>query len=186
MMRTILATVLLITLTACSSGDPEPTESTPTPGFEVPTGLTLSEPGTEVEVGTSLAVAHPRADDSSGTALALKVASIRKVPRRDLGLYSIPAGTVPRYVDVVVGNRGPHEARFEDGPWWAHLSGDVLLPPTRTPGGLSQCRAPRIGRTMAAGEVAKGCLLFLVPKGSAIRSIDFQPGDVTTAVRWLP
>ena len=180
------AAVLLLTLTACSGGDTEKSSES-TPGFDVPAGLTLSEPGTEKKVGESLAIGYPSAEDEAGTALALGVTRVVEAPRRDLSLYRIPAGMQPYYVRVMVGNRGPAEASFPEGlPWWLHVAGDTLVPATPTPGGFSTCAPPQVGRTMAAGTTAKGCLLFLVPKGTAVESVDFQPGGVATAVRWRP
>ena len=185
-MRALAAAVLLLALAACSGGDAEES-SAPDTGFEVPAGLTLSEPGTEKQVRESVAVAYPSADDEAGTALALGVARVTKAPRRDLSLFTVPEGMQPYYVRVVMGNRGPATAEFPEGPpWWLHLAGDVLVPPTATPAGLTACRAPKVGASLAAGQSAKGCLLFFVPRGTAVESVDFQPGDVTTAVRWRP
>ena len=185
-MRALAAAVLVLALAACSGGDAEES-TTSEPGFEVPAGLTLSEPGTEKAVGESLAVAYPSADDEAGTALTLGVAGIAKAPRRDLSLFTVPEGMQAYYVRVVMGNRGPAAAAFPDGaPWWLHLAGDVLVPPTATPAGLTACRAPKVGASFAAGQTAKGCLLFLAPRDTAVDSVDFQPGGVTTAVRWLP
>ncbi|SKB10135.1 hypothetical protein [Aeromicrobium choanae] len=185
-MRALAAAVLLLALAACSSGDAQESSASE-PGFEVPTGLSLSDPGTEKKVRESMAVAYPSADDEAGTALTLGVARIDKVPRRDLSLFTVPEGMQPYYVRVVMGNRGPAAAEFPEGlPWWLHLAGDVLVPPTATPAGLTACAAPKVGASFAAGQTAKGCLLFLVPRGTAVESVDFQPGDVTTAVRWRP
>lgn len=183
-MRRIVAVVLLLALTACSSGDAEE-KSAPKGGFDVPAGLTLADPGTETTVGEGLAVGFPSADDESGTALALGVSKASKAPRRDLSLYRTPAGMQAYYVRVTVGNRGPAAAALPEGlPWWLHVAGDVLVPPTATPAGFAACPAPKVGKTMAAGQTAKGCLLFFVKKGTAVESVDFQPAGVTTAVRW--
>ncbi|MCD9152925.1 hypothetical protein [Aeromicrobium duanguangcaii] len=185
-MRALAAAVLLFALTACSGGDTEKSSDS-TAGLKVPAGITLSEPGTEKKVGESLAIGYPSADDEAGTALALGVTRVDKAPRRDLSLYRIPAGMQPYYVRVMVGNRGPAEASFPEGlPWWLHVAGDTLTPATAVPGRFAKCAPPKVGRTLAAGATAKGCLLFLVPRGTAVESVDFQPGGVTTAVRWRP
>ncbi|GAA3526328.1 hypothetical protein AFL01nite_05050 [Aeromicrobium flavum] len=183
-MRRIAAVALLLALAACSGGEAEQ-DAAPEPGFAVPQGLTLSEPGTEKKLGESLAVAYPSADDEAGTALALGVTTVTKAPRKHLALYRVPAGMDPYYVRVMVANRGPAVASFPAGPpWWLHVAGDVLVPPTAAPAGFTRCEAPRVGKTLPAAGSVKGCLLFFVPRGTAVESVDFQPGGVTTAVRW--
>lgn len=172
-------------LAAGCSGDDEAAE--PKPGFDVPAGIELSAPGTEVALGTSLVVGYPEASAASGTALALKVDSVTPAPRRDLALFSVPAGMRAHYVQVTVGNRGPNAAAFDSGlPLWLHTSGDVLQPASPAPAGFRPCPAPTVPNPMPAGASAQGCLLYFVPSDQQVTSVDFQPGDVTTAVRWKP
>lgn len=185
MKRTLAAVALLAALTACSGGE-QAAQGDPEPGFEVPAGITLSEPGDPRKVGTSATVAYPDAQDEAGTALALGVGTVTKAPRRDLGLFAIPDGMEPYYVSVMVANRGPAPASFPDGaPWWLHLAGDTLLPPSPS-AAFAKCPGIALPEPLPAGRTVKGCMLFLVPRGTAVQSVDFQPGDVTTAVRWTP
>ncbi len=186
MIRTLVAAVAaLLALTACSGGGSSEPEA-PKAGFEVPAGITLTDPGDQ-EVGTTATVAYPELEDEAGTALALGVAAFTKAPRRDLALYSIPDGMVPYYARVMVANRGPAPASFAQGsPWWLHVAGDTLLPASASPAGFAKCRGLKVPEPLAAGRTVKGCLLFLVPRGTVVESVDFQPGDVTTAVRWTP
>lgn len=185
MRRPIAALLLTASLFVggCSGGDDgTSSDATPSPSFEVPAGLEISPAGTEVSVGESLTLAF--ADE---TALALKVESVNRARARDLALFNLPDGVVPYYVRVVVANRGPAPASFGGAvPWWVHTDGDVLLPPTATPGGFAPCRAPRVPEPLPVGASAKGCLLFLVPADATVSTVDFQPADVTTAVRWTP
>ncbi|WP_269306932.1 hypothetical protein [Aeromicrobium sp. HA] len=171
-MRALAAAALLLALSACSGGeDPAPQEA-PAP--------------TETALGKSLAVDYPPDGAEDATALTLGVAGVTKAPARDLALFAVPDGMQAYYVRVVMGNRGPADAAFPEGaPWWVRAAGDVLVPATPAPSGLSTCKAPRLGATLAAGRTVRGCLLYFVPEGTAVESVDFQPGDVTTAVRWL-
>ncbi len=186
MFRPLVAVVALLALTACSGGESAEPDA-PKAGFEVPAGITLTEPGTDQQVGTSVTVAYPHRQDEAGTALALGVAALTKAPRRDLALYSIPDGMVPYYARIMVANRGPAPASFAAGsPWWLHVAGDTLVPASAPPAGFAKCPGLRVPEPLAAGRTVKGCLLFFVPRGTAVESVDFQPGDVTTAVRWTP
>ncbi len=186
-MRKLAAVALLFALTACSGGDDADQSTEPTPGFEAPAGLSLSPAGTEKTFGESMAVAYPSASDEAGTALTLAVATLDRAPRRDLAMFSTPDGMQPYYLRIQMGNRGPADASFPAGlPWWLHVAGDVLVPATAAPASFSPCPAPKIAEPFAAGQSAKGCLLFFVPEGTEVESVDFQPGDVTTAVRWTP
>lgn len=187
MMRKIAAVVLLFALAACSGGGDEPKAEQTTAAFEAPAGVTVSPAGTEKKIGESMAFAYPDVDDEAGTVLAVGVPRLDKALRRDLSLFRIPDGMRPYYLRVAIGNRGPAPAAFPDGlPLWLHVAGDVLVPPTATPGGFRKCPAPRVAKPLAAGATVKGCLLYFVPIGTAVESVDFQPGDVTTAVRWRP
>jgi hypothetical protein len=186
-MRRIAAVGLLLALAACTGSESGDAAGDPkaAPGFAVPQGISLSDPGTERKLGQSLTVGYPAADDEAGTALALGVTTVAKAPKRHLSLYRVPAGMQPYYVRVMVGNRGPAAASFPAGvPWWLHVAGDVLVPPTAAPRGLARCVPPRVGKALPAGSTVKGCLLFFVPRGTAVESVDFQPAGVETAVRW--
>lgn len=186
-MRKIAALVLLLALAACSGGDDTDQSTEPTPGFEVPAGVTVSPAGTSKTFGESMAVPYPAATDETGTALTLGVAGLNRAPRSDLALFTIPDGMQPYYLRIQMGNRGPGDASFPEGlPWWLHVTGDVLVPATAAPAGFSPCPAPKVAEPFPVGQSAKGCLLFFVPEGTEIESVDFQPGDVTTAVRWTP
>ncbi len=185
-MRRVLlaAAAALLLLAGCSGGDDD--SATQKPTFEAPAGIELDDPGTEAKVGATLTVAYPDTSET-GTALALGVTSIEKAGRRDFALYSTPDGLQAYYVHVMIGNRGPNAAAFADGvPWWLHVSGDVLVPASPAPAGFTKCTAPKVAASMDAGASVEGCLLFFAPKGSTVSSVDFQPGDVTTAVRWTP
>ncbi|MFO6453589.1 MULTISPECIES: hypothetical protein [unclassified Aeromicrobium] len=171
-MRALAAAALVLVLAACSGGEDAAPEEAPAPS--------------ETSLGKALVVDYPSDDGEDATALTLGVAGVTKAPARDLAMFTLPAGMQPYYVRVVMGNRGPADAAFPEGaPWWVHAAGDVLVPATPAPSGLSTCRAPRLGATLAAGQTVRGCLLYFVPEGTAVESVDFQPGDVTTAVRWL-
>jgi len=109
------------------------------------------------------------------------------IPPYLCALYSIPDGMVPYYARIMVANRGPAPASFTGGsPWWLHVAGDTLVPASAAPPRFAKCRGLRVPEPLAAGRTVKGCLLFFVPRGTAVESVDFQPGDVTTAVRWTP
>jgi len=185
MKRALAAVVLLASLSACSSGSEA--ESEPTPAFEVPAGIELTDTEKDLKIGSGATVAYPDLEDEAGTALALGVGSLTKAPRRDLALFTIPDGMQPYYATVMVANRGPAPASFAEGsPWWLHVAGDTLVPASASPAGFTRCSGLTLPEPVPAGTTVKGCLLFLVPHGTAVESVDFQPGDVTTAVRWTP
>lgn len=185
MKRSLAVVALLAALTACSGGENAGSDD-PKPAFAVPSGITLSEPGDPQKVGASTTVAYPDAQDEAGTALALGVGTVTTAPRRDLALFSIPEGMQPYYVSIMMANRGPAPASFPEGaPWWLHVSGDTLLPASSS-ASFTRCPGITVPEPLPAGQTVKGCVLFFVPKGTTVESVDFQPGDVTTAVRWTP
>lgn len=182
MRRLVLAAALLTLVAGCSGSDDSAAE--PKPDFEVPSGVTLTDPGATLAFGEGAAVGYP---DPGQTALTLRVDAIAKAKPADLRLYNVSGTTGKQayYVTVTMGNRGPADATFPDGlPWWVHVDGDVLVPPSTMPAGFTACAAPKTGSPMPVGRATTGCLVFFVARATTIESVDFQPGDVTTAVRW--
>lgn len=177
---------IVVALAALTSGCGQDDDASSGPAFDVPAGVTLADPGTEKAVGESLTVAYPD-DSASATALALTVASVTPAKDGDLALYSVTGadGAQPYYVRVSTVNRGPAVADFAGGSgWWLHVSGDTLVPPTTAPAGFAPCPPADVTAPLAAAQERSACLLFFAPAGTTVRTVDFQPGDVTTAVRW--
>jgi hypothetical protein len=189
----VLAGVLA--LGACTGGgddEPEPSASATTAGvpqgFDVPDGVELTDPGSTVAPGTSVNVVWER-PDAEPTVLGVSVGAVRKGSVKDLRFFSLDAQTrtaTPYYVDVVAANRGPAALQNVQVPLLARDSGNVLTQPSRIVGQIKPCRANALPVSLAVGQSARACLVFLVPRGAQLQSIDLVTGQQADAVRWRP
>ena len=179
--KVLVAMTAVLALAACSKSDDGPAKVE----FDVPGGGQITQPGTELKYGATALVAFPEGKPTA--ALSLQVKSVAPAGPGDLEMYSVPDDKDAYYVQVVIGNRGP--AAVDSGeslPWWLRVSGNTQVPPSTAPARFKPCRAPKLTSVIPAGASAEGCLLFLVPAKSFVKSVDFQPNEEATAVRWLP
>lgn len=188
----VLAGTLL--LGACTGDDEpaEPTASATTPGvpegFAVPDGVTITEPGTTLAPGTAADVVWEPAE-AEATVLGVTVVRVRAGSIKDLRSFSLDAQTkasTPYYVDVTATNRGPAALTNVQVPLLARDSGNVLTQPSRIVGQVKPCRGNALPASLAVGQSAKACLLYLVPKGATLQSVDLVTGTQADAVRWRP
>jgi hypothetical protein len=114
---------------------------------------------------------------------------VRKGAVRDLRFFSLDARTrtsTPYYVDVVASNRGPAALQNVQVPLLARDSGNVLTQPSRIVGQVKPCRGNALPVSLAVGQSAAACLVYLVPRGAQLQSIDLVTGTQADAVRWRP
>ncbi len=184
-----------LVLGACTGGDDdtsEPTASATTPGvpsgFELPDGVTVTEPGTTLEPGAEATVVWER-EDADATALSVTVASVKAGTMRDFRFFSLDAqtkGSTPYYVTVTATNRGPAALQNVQVPLLVRDSGNVLTQPSQVVGDVKPCRGNALPASLAVAQSAKACLIYLVPKGSTLQSVDLVTGEQADAVRWRP
>lgn len=188
----VLAGTLL--LGACT-GDDEPAEPKASAttagvpkGFTVPEGVTVTEPGTTLAPGAAAGVVWAR-PDAEPTVLSATVVRVRQGTIKDLRSFSLDAQTktsTPYYVDVTATNRGPAALQNVQVPLLARDSGNVLTQPSRIVGQLKPCRTNALPASLAVGQSATACLVYLVPQGATLQSVDLVTGEQADAVRWRP
>lgn len=181
--RTVAAVVVLVAATAgCSAGDDEPG---PGPAdVRIPEGVTLTSGRATVDLGQSASVIY-RPDGGDRTVITVRVADIARGTPRDVdGLDGMPDGTVPYYARVSVRNDGPADTAGMPVPLYAFDDSGDRVEPTRPSGPVPGCD-PLAGTAVDRGATAKGCLLFAVPEGAALRGVRLDAGDLGP-VTWKP
>ena len=167
----------------------EATSTEPTPGYlPVPTGVTLTDPGTELAFGADATVAwRPRQD----TVVALDLA----VERIDETSYDESfegwvvtkemKGQTPYFVHATVTNVGDAD------------TGDLLVPVYALAGGSSlyepldfrdetfePCTGGKLPERLRPGKSAELCFVYLLPTFDSLMAAAFDPVGDLAPVTW--
>lgn len=185
-----VATALLIAsaLAACSGGEPDPEAAAATPaGFTLPEGVTLSKPAMTLDPGQAATVVVEGGGDGAASAVTTKVTEISPGDIKDFGSFRLDAASraaTPYYVKATVTNRGPDSLKGTSAPFVAHDDANVVYPPNVITGPFKPCEGGTLPEKFESGDSAEVCLVFLVPKGRTLVSIDADSRKPADAVRW--
>ncbi|GAA2079001.1 hypothetical protein GCM10009821_18730 [Aeromicrobium halocynthiae] len=178
--------MVLLLAGACSTDDdPEPV---PTPsGFEAPDGVELTPPGSELAVEEPATVVLDLGGAAS-SAITVEVTEVVTGTMRDFRFFSLDEAaraSTPYYVRATVTNEGPAGLGGVSLPLLAHSDADTVYPASELVGTFEPCPTPTVPESFLAGSSADVCLVFLVPEGETLRTVDLQPGEPSDAVRWV-
>lgn len=180
-----------VALTSGCGGDdevPEPTASTPA-GFDLPAGVKLTAPGTTVKVGKKATFVY-QLDDGVASAVTAKVTAIDRGAIEDFAFFSLDAdskASTPYYVKVTLTNDGPAGLGGAAPPFVVHDDQNSIAPPNTVTGTFKPCENRSLPKTLLPGKSAEVCMVFLLPKGRTLVSIDARSADdAARAVRWKP
>ncbi|AWB92835.1 hypothetical protein C3E78_11825 [Aeromicrobium chenweiae] len=183
-----------LVLGGCSS-DSEPDEKTKASdavavpkGFDVPAGVTLTPGGTKLAQGKPASVVQ-QVGDRAASAVTVTVARVKKGSMKDFQFFSLDAETkrsTPFYVTVKVKNEGPAGLGGAAVPIFAHDDSNTQLPANDIVGTFKPCPRSTLPKSFLPGASANLCLVYLLPRGRKLVSIDLQPGSAKDAVTWQP
>jgi hypothetical protein len=186
--------VSVLALGGCSSSDdpdPDPAPSAPASApasFEPPAGVTLTAPGTALAVGQSATVV-PEVGDQASSAVTVAVTAITPGSMDDFRFFSLDEATktsAPYYVTVTVTNEGPAGLGGAALPIFALDSTNTNLPASDIVGTFKPCRTATLPASFLPGAAASLCLVYLVPEGRTLTSINLQTGSTKDAISWKP
>lgn len=183
----LAAVVTLGAATAgCSGGDDEPTPGPDSADVHIPEGVTLTSGGSTMDVGQSASVVY-QPDGAARTVITVRVEGISRGKSEDVkGVEGVPDGAVPFYVETSIHNAGP--AALDGAP--VPLSGRDDAGDRIDATGLSRpvagCDPLPADGALERGATAKGCLLFAVPDGTALRDVRLRTSDLASPVTWKP
>ncbi len=186
--RAMVAALAVLALAGACSADPE-VEPVPTPkGFDLPSGVVLTRPGTDLDLGAP-GTAVVDLGDGAASAVTVVVRSVRRGSIEDFRFFSLDAqsrAATPYYVDVTVRNDGPAGLGGSSLPVLAHSDADVVYPASELVGRFEPCPSATLPGRFLPGSSARLCFIYLVPPDEKVVTIDLQPGDPAAAVRWKP
>jgi len=183
------AAALLVVLAGCGS-DPEekPRDDVPK-GFEVPAGVTITEGGSTVELGQPASVVY-RVEERAASAVTVAVTKVRTGDvEKDFTFFSLDdrmKSSTPLYVDVSITNEGPSGLGGVSVPVLAHTTSNTVYPPSELVGEFEPCPNPTLPKSFLEGSEADLCLLFMLPKGEKLQTIDLRTGSEADAIHWRP
>lgn len=185
---TIVAAALV--LAGCSSGSestPAPSATTPK-GFEAPAGVSLTTAGKKLTQDQPATVVY-QVGDTAASAITVSIAEVKKGSIKDFTLFSLDDQTkkaTPYYVTVRVTNEGPAGLGGAALPIYAHDNSNTNLQASDIIGTFKPCQRSKLPASFLPGAAAKLCLVYLVPAGRALVSLDLQPGSAKDAITWAP
>jgi hypothetical protein len=188
----IVAVVAALAFVAGCSGSSggDSKSAVPVPkGLDVPKGVTLTKGGTTLTEGKPASVVYQVADKAASV-ITVTVSAVRKGSiKRDFAFFSLDAeskASSPFYVDLTVKNEGPAGLGGAALPIFAHDSSNTNLPANQIVGSFKPCSNSTLPKSFLPGATAKLCLVYLVPKGKALVSVDLQTGSAKDAITWTP
>ncbi len=187
----VLVAALLVMPAACSSGEddpPKPRSEVPK-GFDPPAGVTITEGGSTLELGKAGTAVY-RVGEKAASAVTVAVSEVKKGDiKKDFTFFSLDdqlKASTPYYVRLNVVNEGPSGLGGVAIPILAHAASNTVFPPNELVGDFKPCPNPALPESFLPNAKADLCLVFLLPKGEKLQSIDLQTGKEADALHWKP
>lgn len=185
----VLAAALVLAASCSSSPSKVKDEGVRVPkGFDLPAGVTLTKGGTKLTEDASASVVY-QVGARAASAITVTVTSVRKGNIKDFKFFSLDEASKassPFYVSVTVKNEGPAGVGGGALPMFAHDSSNTVFPPNELVGTFKPCPKPGLPKSFLPGSTAKLCLVYLVPKGRSLQSVDLRTGSAQDAISWRP
>lgn len=188
-MRVILVVLALVLAIGGCSKDKEKEDTVPVPkGFDVPAGITLTKGGTSLAQGKPASVIYQVADKTRSV-VTVAVNSVAKGKIADFRFFSLDDQTklaTPYYVKASVTNVGPAGIGAVPIPLYAHDSNNTISLANELVGNFAPCPNGTLPKSFLPGAKANVCLVYLLPKGANLVSIDLQTVDQDDPIKWKP
>ena len=186
MLRMTLLAALVLVAGGCSKTEKV---TVPVPrGFDVPAGVTLTAGGTNLNEGEPASVIYQVADKTRSV-ITVSVTAVTKGNIKDFKFFSLDDAaklSTPFYVTATVRNVGPAGLGAAPIPLYAHDSNNTITLPNELVGTFAPCPRGTLPKSFLPGATAEVCLVYLVPKGTALVSVDLQTADQKDPITWRP
>jgi hypothetical protein len=179
----------LVLLAGCS-GDDEPERRPDVPrGFDVPAGVVITKGGSTLRTHTAASVVI-RVDERATSVITVKLNEVAKGDiKKDFTFFSLDASAkkaTPFYVRLTVRNEGPSGLGGVAIPVLARSTSKTVFPPSEMVGDFKRCPNSTLPKSFLPDSEADLCLVFLLPKGQKLSTIDLQTGAERDAIHWRP
>jgi hypothetical protein len=179
---------VLVLAAGCGSDEPKTPKTTVPKGFDVPAGVTITDGGSTLALGKPASAVY-RVEDRAASAITVNVNGITKGDIKDFGFFSLDdraKSSTPYYVKLSVHNDGPTGLGGVAIPVLAHTRSNTVFPPNELVGTFKPCPNAALPKSFLAGSSADLCLVFMLPKGEKLKTVDLQTGKQADAIHWKP
>ncbi len=198
---TVLAAAAALALSGCSdsSGDtsdaasggtssPSATTS-PAPSSsaaDLPKGVELTPPGTQLAFGDTATVAFPVKKDTAY--LDLRVDSAVEGSLKDFTGFDLDDPYKRKgayyYVRVTVKNAGDQRTGGVDVPLWGISGDDTLLQAVDFTSSFKKCPTEQLPQRFKPGATFKTCLVYLSPNHGSLDGLSYRPEENDVPIEW--
>lgn len=191
LLAAVLAVAAGLTLSACGgSATPKPKPTTPTVSQQtevpVPSGVTLTDYGTELKFGETATVAYaPNEQRTSILELTVKSASLGSIA--DLANYALEERTresTPYYVRVTVKNVGTGDLGRTPIPLYLVDNRNTLIQPSRFTNSYTRCPSLPLPTTFGPQATLSTCLVYLAPDHGTMTGVSFRAVQEFAPILW--
>ena len=201
--RQLIAAAMAAALLAGCSGNDEPkaggptgstgpsgTTSSPTAAesnyLEVPDGVELTAPGSELSLGQTATVAYePR--QGSVAALKIKVTRLRKATFSEFVGWKLDKKikqTTPYFVDAKVTNVGDTDLGGRPVPLYIVDGQNRLIEASIFTATFRPCAGATLPKKFGNGDSANACLVYLSPDHGDLTAVSFRPTQEFDPITW--
>ncbi len=181
--------VLTILLVSGGCAKAEKKVETPVPkGFELPSDVTLTKGGSALTPGEPATVIYKIADQTRSV-ITVVVDTVKKGKIDDFKFFSLDEdakASTPYYVTASIKNLGPAGLGGSPVPLYAHDSTNSIASPNQLVGDFTPCPRGALPSSFLPDATATVCLVYLIPKGVTLQSIDLQTVDQKNPITWQP
>lgn len=173
-----------------ASPTPEPTLLTPTPSdgyLPVPSGVTLTEPGTRLELKESAVAAWAPRQDLVGVVDVAVTRIEETTVQASLAGFDLTGDeqrSTPYFVRAKVANVGATDLGARQAPVYFLDDRGVLIAPTGVARDFEACPGSILPAVFAPGDETTTCLIFLAPEGATLQSIMFRLPEGVVPLQW--
>jgi hypothetical protein len=180
---------MLVLPAACGDDNSAKPRTDVPKGFDVPAGVTITKGGSTLQLGRPASVVY-RVEERAASAVTVVVNAVAKGDiKKDFSFFSLDdkaKSSTPYYVRFTVRNEGPSGLGGVSIPVLAHTRSNTVFPPSELVGTFKPCPDSALPKSFLKGSTADLCLVFMLPKGEKLRTIDLQTGKEADAIHWKP
>ena len=153
----------------------------------VPSGLSLTTPGTALRLGQSATVAWKPTQDVVG-ALDVTVQTMLSTTFeqsfKGWQLTDATRTSAPYFVTATVRNAGSTDLGGRPVPLYGSAASGALIEPSTFAADFKPCSPGVLPTPFPAGASAQVCLVFLVPAAGALEGVSFRPTETFKPITW--
>jgi hypothetical protein len=168
---------------ASSSGTPTAAE---TNYLEVPDGVELTDPGSELALGQAATVAYePR--QGTVAALEIKVVRLRRATFDQFVGWKLDKkirATTPYFVDAKVTNVGDSDLGGRPVPLYIVDGENRLIEASIFTAAFHPCSGATLPKKFEQGDSTRACLVYLSPHHGDLTAVSFRPTQEFDPITW--